>query len=137
MISFLTVVLVIIGLWLYTIGHANYIPHRHYVYTHSINGKVFYVGKGYKDRAWSTLSRNYYWWRWVNYYYPEYIHKGMLLPRNNKHIVVTIVKDNMEYKDAYLYEAKVIEQYGIDNLTNILKAYDSDIEEYSEQPIPN
>jgi len=121
------------------VGHSSYyVPRRHYVYTHSINGKVFYVGKGFKDRAWSTLSRNYYWWRWVNFYYPDYLQEGIPIPRHtyNDKIVVNIIKDNMHYSDAYEYEKQIIEQYGVDNLTNILKGYDSIKQEYSKQPMP-
>jgi len=121
-----------------------YIPNRHYVYTHSINGRVFYVGKGFKDRAWSTLSRNYYWWRWVNYYHPDHrysngipIQEGIPIPRNNDKVVVNIIKDNMHYSDAYEYEKQIIEQYGVDNLTNILKGHNSNLQEYSKQPIPS
>jgi len=111
-------------------------PHRHYVYTHSINGRVFYVGKGFKDRAWSTLSRNYYWWRWVNYYHPNYLREGVRIPHDNDKVVVNIIKDNMHYSNAYEYEKQIIEQYGVDNLTNILKGHDSNKTEYSKQPIP-
>ena len=114
----------------------SYIPNRHYVYTHSINGRVFYVGKGFKDRAWSTLSRNYYWWRWVKYYHPDYLQEGVQIPYDSDIVVVNIIKDNMHYSNAYEYEKQIIEQYGVDNLTNILKGHDSNKREYSKQPLP-
>lgn len=120
----------------YSSGLQYSIPRRHYVYTHSINGKVFYVGKGFKDRAWSTLSRNYYWWRWVNYYYPNYLREGVQIPYDNDIVVVNIIKDNMHYSNAYEYEKQIIEHYGVDNLTNILKGHDSNKREYSKQPLP-
>lgn len=145
MVTFLVSFVVALWIYFYAVNNINetvptksryYIPRRHYVYTHSINGKVFYVGKGFKDRAWSTLSRNYYWWRWVNYYHPNYLREGVQIPYDSEKVVVNIIKDNMHYSNAYEYEKQIIEQYGVDNLTNILKGHDSNKTEYSKQPLP-
>jgi hypothetical protein len=76
----------------------------YYVYTHSIDGKVFYVGKGRGNRAYQTRSRNRYWHNMVNKY---------------GHPTIKIVKDKLTDDESYELEKTLIKEYGIDNLVNI------------------
>lgn len=75
----------------------------YYVYTHSINGKVFYVGKGRGNRAYQTRSRNRHWHNVVNKYGQP---------------TIEIVKDNLTNDESYELEKTLIKEYGISNLTN-------------------
>jgi hypothetical protein len=78
---------------------------KYYTYTHSDStGKVFYVGKGIKDRAWSE-QRNKYW-------------KEKVKSLNNKYFV-EIVYDELTQEEALDAEALLIELHGFENLTNI------------------
>ena len=117
-----------------TIDYPN--PTGHYVYLHSIDDRVFYVGKGSTNRAWSTSSRNRYWWRWVNHHKPNNaIIENAELCRDNKEITVDIVADNLSPQQAYILEEEVINTYGVDNLTNILSSNAPAGErQYSKQP---
>lgn len=76
-----------------------------YVYLHinPTNGKVFYVGKGSRNRAYQTRSRNDYWKNTVNKYGIE----------------VCIVSDNMTNEEAASFEVRLISFYGLDNLCNM------------------
>ena len=76
----------------------------YYVYTHSVNDEVFYVGKGRGNRATQTRSRNRHWWNIVN--------------KHGKP-VVNIIQDNLTDEDAYSLEIKLISEYGISNLSNV------------------
>lgn len=76
----------------------------YYVYTHSINGNVFYVGKGRGNRSHQTRSRNRHWHNVVSKYGQP---------------TIQIVKDNLTDVESYDLEKKLISEYGIDNLTNI------------------
>ena len=117
-----------------TIDYPN--PTGHYVYLHSIDDRVFYVGKGSTNRAWSTSNRNRYWWRWVNHHKPNNaIIENAELCRDNKEITVDIVADNLYPQQAYILEEEVINTYGVDNLTNILSSNAPAGErQYSKQP---
>jgi hypothetical protein len=77
----------------------------YYVYTHSVNDKVFYVGKGRGNRAYQIRSRNKYWWEVVN---------------ESKDYQTDIVYTDLDEDLAYQLEAKLIKQYGLDNLTNMI-----------------
>ena len=77
----------------------------YYVYTHYTNGKVFYVGKGRKNRAYETRSRNKYWWNTVKKYGEP---------------IIEIIYSNLSEEDAYLKESELIQKYGLDNLTNMV-----------------
>jgi len=111
-------------------------PTGHYVYLHSIDDRVFYVGKGSTNRAWSTSSRNRYWWRWVNHHKPNNsIIENTELCRDNTDITVDIVADSLYPHQAYMLEEEVIDIYGVDNLTNILSSNAPAGErQYSKQP---
>lgn len=77
-----------------------------YVYGHytADTGKLFYVGKGIKKRAWSFRSRNRYWYNVVN-----------------KHgIDIKILYDNLTEEEAYEKEKEIIAEVGLNNLTNVL-----------------
>lgn len=81
-----------------------------YVYIHkrATDGKVFYVGKGTRDRAWEKSNRNVHWQRTVN-----------------KHgYTVHIVEEFADQDSAFLREIDLIKMYGIDNLTNMTEGGD-------------
>jgi hypothetical protein len=122
------------GYYSTTTDYSN--PTGHYVYLHSIDDRVFYVGKGSTNRAWSTSSRNRYWWRWVNHHKPNNsIIENSELCRDNTDITVDIVADNLYPHQAYMLEEDVINTYGVDNLTNILSSNAPAGErQYSKQP---
>jgi len=90
---------------------------RFYVYVHSIRGTVFYVGKGSKDRAWSISNRNKLWWYVVNQECPDIGPYHKLY--NHYKLKVTIVRKNLLEQQAYDHERRLIEEYGIKNLTNL------------------
>lgn len=78
-----------------------------------LSNKVFYVGKGTGDRAY---THNQFKDGNNNYYKDSFIknlHKQGLNP------VVKIVKYFSDEQEAYNYEERLIESIGIDNLTNI------------------
>lgn len=76
-----------------------------YVYGHyrADTGKLFYVGKGIGDRAWSKRKRNRYWHNTVNKY----------------GYTVKILEDNLTDELAYAKEKQLIEEVGLQNLTNM------------------
>ena len=78
-------------------------PKSFYVYTHCKPcGKVFYVGKGSGNRAWSLGHRNEAWKRTVS-----------------KHgYQVCIVQDGLSEGLAFDMERRLIAKYGRSNLTN-------------------
>lgn len=76
-----------------------------YVYFHyrKDDGKIFYVGKGFKNRYKSTANRNKYWHNTVN-----------------KHgYYSNIVQDNLSESDAFELEVFCIKEIGKENLCNI------------------
>ncbi len=76
-----------------------------YVYGHykADTGDLFYIGKGTGDRAWSNRKRNKHWRHTVN-----------------KHgYVVKILEDNLTEELAYVKEKQLIEEVGLENLTNM------------------
>jgi len=78
---------------------------KYYTYIHKrLDGSIFYVGKGCRNRAYTRYYRNSNW----------HIEA-------NKGYEIEIVNDNLLEKDAYALEKKLILYYGIDNLTNIDK----------------
>lgn len=76
-----------------------------YVYLHKKPGTndVFYVGKGKKNRAYVTKSRNTHWSNVVNKY---------------NGFDVEIIKSGMTEKEAFEFEKKTIQELGIEKLTN-------------------
>lgn len=83
---------------------------RFYVYEHlkPNTGEVFYIGKGCKNRAYETRSRNNHWTNIVNKYGIE----------------VNIVYKNLTNQEAGKKEIDLIEFYGLDNLCNMTQGGD-------------
>jgi hypothetical protein len=70
---------------------------KFYVYEHIRNdtGEVFYVGKGHRNRAYSTKNRNEFWWNIVK-----------------KHgYTVKIVQSNLSESESFNLEIKLISLY--------------------------
>ena len=78
---------------------------EYYVYIHSVNGKVFYVGKGKGRRAYKTTSRNKHWWKVVN---------------ESNNYQIDIISTDLDEDSAYQLEGKLIKHYGLGNLTNVI-----------------
>jgi hypothetical protein len=75
-----------------------------YIYTHETDaGEIFYVGKGTGDRAYKMEGHNPYWERTV--------------AKHGK--VVRILEDDLTDEVAFAKEVALIEEIGLDNLTNI------------------
>lgn len=69
-----------------------------YVYMHTTNdNKVFYIGKGKGERAYSVQNRNSYWHRTVNKYGCN----------------ITILHSNLTEEEAYKLEREEIQKYGL------------------------
>ncbi len=85
-------------------------PNRFYVYEHlkPNTGEVFYIGKGCKNRAYETRSRNNHWTNIVNKYGLE----------------VNIIYNNLTNQEAGQKEIDLIEFYGLDNLCNMTQGGD-------------
>lgn len=85
-------------------------PNRFYVYEHlkPNTGEVFYIGKGCKNRAYQTRSRNNHWTNIVNKYGLE----------------VNIIYKNLTNQEAGQKEIDLIEFYGLDNLCNMTQGGD-------------
>ena len=85
-------------------------PNRFYVYEHlkPNTGEVFYIGKGSKNRAYQTRSRNNHWTNIVNKYGLE----------------VNIIYNNLTNQEAGQKEIDLIEFYGLDNLCNMTQGGD-------------
>lgn len=85
-------------------------PNRFYVYEHlkPNTGEVFYIGKGSKNRAYETRSRNNHWTNIVNKYGLE----------------VNIIYNNLTNQEAGQKEIDLIEFYGLDNLCNMTQGGD-------------
>ena len=79
---------------------SNGVKRGYYVYVHkdSASGEVFYVGKGYGQRAWNTKSRNSKWQSKV-----KSLSNGWQ---------VEIVKDDLSENEAFDLEISLIEKYG-------------------------
>ena len=77
------------------------------VYIHSdIKGHIFYIGMGKDKRPWSSYGRNEEWWK-------------RALQDNTVHFEVEIVNEGVTRIAARKLEKKYIEEYGLENLTNI------------------
>lgn len=85
-------------------------PSRFYVYEHlkPYTGEVFYIGKGCKNRAYETRSRNKHWENIVNKYGIE----------------VNIVYKNLTNSEASQKEIDLISFYGLENLCNMTQGGD-------------
>lgn len=84
---------------------ANSTPSDFYVYVHrrATDGRVFYVGKGQRKRAFSRFGRSIYWNRIAK----KYGH------------TVEIVQDGMQEWWAFELECELIAYYGKPNLCNM------------------
>jgi hypothetical protein len=77
---------------------------EYYVYGHyTLDGRLFYVGKGVGDRAWVKRSRNPHW-------------KNVA---NKCGLEVKILVDSLTEEEALQKEKELIEEIGIENLTNM------------------
>lgn len=85
-------------------------PNRFYVYEHlkPNTGEVFYIGKGCKNRAYETRSRNNHWTNIVNKYGLE----------------VNIIYNNLTNQEAGQKEVDLINFYGLENLCNMTQGGD-------------
>ena len=80
---------------------------EHMVYIHSdIDGHIFYCGMGKNKRPWSSYGRNEQWW-------------SKALQNNTVHFEVELIYKNVSRETARMLEKQYIEDYGLDNLTNI------------------
>ena len=88
-------------------------PNRFYVYEHlkPNTGEVFYIGRGTKNRAYQTRSRNNHWTNIVNKYGLE----------------VNIVYKNLTSSEANQKEIELIDFYGFHNLCNMTSGGDANI----------
>lgn len=88
-------------------------PNRFYVYEHlkPNTGEVFYIGRGTKNRAYQTRSRNNHWTNIVKKYGLE----------------VNIVYKNLTSSEANQKEIDLIDFYGFDNLCNMTSGGDANI----------
>lgn len=68
-----------------------------YLHRRKLDNKVFYVGIGYKKRAYDFSSRNKFWINYVKKY---------------GNPIVEIYKENLKKEDACKIEIKLIKQYG-------------------------
>lgn len=86
---------------------------RFYVYEHlkPNTGEVFYIGRGTKNRAYQTRSRNNHWTNIVKKYGLE----------------VNIVYKNLTSSEANQKEIDLIDFYGFDNLCNMTSGGDANI----------
>jgi len=83
-----------------------------YIYLHRRNdtGEVFYVGKGTRERATVTKSRNPHWHNVVN----------------KAGFTVEIIAKGLTDEEAYWAEVLLIEAHGgVENLTNVTKGGDA------------
>jgi hypothetical protein len=79
---------------------------KSYVYGHykADTGELFYIGKGIANRAWEIYGRNPYWKNVVN-----------------KHgYTIQILYDNLSEQEAFEKEKELIDEVGLENLTNIV-----------------
>lgn len=79
------------------------------------NNKPFYIGEGKGKRAWSHLSFQS---RCNNPHKDRVIKK---IHSMGLEVIVIMLYENLTKEQARYYETKVIEEIGIDNLTNICK----------------
>ena len=88
-----------------------------YIYTHETDaGEIFYVGKGTGDRAYKMEGHNPYWERTV--------------AKHGK--VVRILEDDLTDEVAFAKEVALIEEIGLDNLTNMTEGGDGYTSEQSK-----
>lgn len=78
---------------------------KYYVYAHinRVTNKIFYIGKGSGERAFTSRGRNEYWCNIIKQY---------------GGFNVEILESNLTNADAYKREAFYIKFLGVDNLTN-------------------
>lgn len=87
----------------------------HYVYEHSLDGEVFYIGKGIKNRACDLISRSPLWIEYVN--------------GREREVSVEIVALFENDKNALMFEESLIRKYtssGL-NLCNVTHNPQEDI----------
>jgi hypothetical protein len=86
---------------------------KFYVYEHlkPYTGEVFYIGRGCRNRAFQTKSRNSHWKNIVNKYGIE----------------VNIIYKNLSTSEANKKEQELIEFYGLENLCNMTSGGDCNI----------
>jgi hypothetical protein len=86
---------------------------KFYVYEHlkPNTGEVFYIGRGCRNRAFESRSRNSHWKNIVNKY----------------GIDVNIIYKNLSSSEANKKEKELIEFYGLDNLCNMTSGGDCNI----------
>jgi len=75
-----------------------------YVYAHKNNGKVFYVGKGRRRRAWAISGRNNKWKKFTE---------------NCITWDVVMLAENLSEKSAHSLEIETIKGIGLENLCNL------------------
>lgn len=92
---------------------------KYYVYKHLKKGtdEVFYIGEGSGNRSYSKKSKNNHWNNIVNKYGFD----------------VEIVKDNISKKEALELETKLIKEYGIENLSNMIEDNRKGFYKHSEE----
>ena len=90
---------------------------KYYVYTYSnpVTGFIFYVGKGQKDRAQQHLRRRILKLKLHNDNLAEEIDKILAL---NQKPIIEICKHFENENDACDFESELIQNLGIENLTN-------------------
>ena len=88
-------------------------PAKFYVYEHlkPNTGEVFYIGRGTRNRAYQTRSRNSHWQNIVKKYGFE----------------VNIIFKNLSNSEANQKEIELIDFYGLENLSNMTSGGDANI----------
>lgn len=82
----------------------GYMDTKYYVYGHyTLDGRLFYIGKGTRKRAWEISDRNPHWHNVKNKY----------------GICIKILLSSLTEEEALIKERELIAEIGLDNLTNI------------------